>query len=113
MRFPFYYCDGQKSCTFFLEFFRGPALGKGGGQFEYYPGSGNFHKIDQVQNWPLSPREATQKKFEKKCARLLPVTVLLIKQPGGIGGIKIMFGPYQLAEYEKIPYYNNPLPLFL
>ncbi len=33
-----------------------------------------FHSIDQFQNWPPSPRGAT-KEFEKKCARLFPVTV--------------------------------------
>ncbi len=55
MRTP-YYSDGQKSCTFF----RAP-LGKGG-QFEYYPGSGNF---SQNQPGPKLARGAQKKNSRK------------------------------------------------
>ncbi len=52
------YSDRQKSCIFFLEFFLWAPWGRGA----------NFGSY--------SPRRAT-KKFEKKCAQYLPVTVFL------------------------------------
>ena len=34
-----------------------------------------FDKIDQFQNWPPSPTVGGHKKFKRKCARPLPVTI--------------------------------------
>ncbi len=71
----FYYSDGQKSCTFFLEFSCG-SPGGGGPMLElvdFVKWSSPFHKIDQFQNWshsPRGPRKKSRKNVQDFCPSL-------------------------------------------